>query len=220
MTQKPDVIRAELLAAIMSGGYAERIPREEDLAEAFGVSRGTARAAVHHLQAHDIVAVTHGRPGAAVRPLREWSLFDAGLLATVLGGPDGKHVLAEALECRQLVVPEAAALAAERATKADLEDLAARLERVREGTAARPGSRPAPELEFMRGVVEASHNRFLARVATTIETALADRLKPPADVVVHHERIVDALDRRDTETARAATSALLAAHTARRRARR
>jgi DNA-binding FadR family transcriptional regulator len=220
MTQKPDVIRAELLTAIMSGGYADRIPREEELAEAFGVSRGTARSAVQNLQAHDVVAVTHGRPGAAVRPPREWSLFDAGLLATVLDGPSGKDVLAETLECRLFVAPEAAALAAERATKAELDDLGERLERVRAGGAARLGSRPAPELEFVRGVVEASHNRFLARVAATIETALADRLKPPADALAHYERILAALTAHDPDAARAAMRELVVARGTRRRARR
>jgi DNA-binding FadR family transcriptional regulator len=221
MTQKPDVIRAEVLAAILNGDYPDRIPREEDLAEAFGVSRGTARSAVHHLQAHDIVAVTHGRPGAAVRPPREWSLFDASLLQTVIDGPDGKDVLAEALECRLLVAPEAAALAAERATAAELEELADRLERVRStGRAARLGPRPSPELEFHRGVVEASHNRFLARVAVTLETALAGRLKTPADAIAHQQRILDALTARDAGEAREAMRARLVALGTRRRARR
>jgi DNA-binding FadR family transcriptional regulator len=221
MTQKPDVIRAEVLAAILDGEYADRIPREEDLAETFGVSRGTARSAVHHLQAHDIVAVTHGRPGAAVRPAREWSLFDASLLATVLDGPNGKDVLAEALECRLLVAPEAAALAAERATAAELEELAARLESVRAATGrTRLGPRPSPELEFHRGVIEASHNRFLVRVAVTLETALASRLKPPADAVDHQQRILDALTARDADAAREAMRARLLALGTRRRGRR
>jgi GntR family galactonate operon transcriptional repressor len=221
MTQKPDVIRSEVLSAIIRGDYADRIPREEDLAEAFDVSRGTARAAVHHLQAHDIVAVTHGRPGAAVRPPREWSLFDASLLETVLDGPSGKDVLDEALECRLLVVPEAAALAAERATAAELDALAERLERMREaGKPARLGSRPSPELEFHRGVVEASHNRFLARVAVTLETALAGRLKPPADALAHQQRILDALTARDAGEAREAMRARLLALGTRRRPRR
>jgi DNA-binding FadR family transcriptional regulator len=221
MTQKPDVIRAELLAAILSGGYEDRIPREEDLAEAFGVSRGTARSAVHHLQAHDIVTVTHGRPGAAVRPPREWSLFDASLLATVLDGPNGKEMLAEVLECRLLVVPEAAALAAQRATADELDALADRFERVRSaGKVARIGSRPSPELEFHRAVVEASHNRFLARVAVTLETALAGRLKPPADAVAHQQRILDAVTARDPDEAREAMRARLLALATRRRARR
>jgi GntR family transcriptional regulator, galactonate operon transcriptional repressor len=217
MTQKPDVIRAEVLAAILRGDYPDRIPREEDLAEVFGVSRGTARAAVHHLQAHDIVAVKHGRPGAAVRPSREWSLFDASLLETVLDGPTGKDVLDEALEGRLLVAPEAAALAAERATDHELDELARRLELVRSaGKAARLGPRPSPELEFHRGVVEASHNRFLARVALTLETALEGRFKPPA--VPHQERILDALTARDPDEAREAMRARLLA--SRRRARR
>jgi DNA-binding FadR family transcriptional regulator len=221
MTQKPDVIRAEVLAAILRGDYEERIPREEDLAEAFDVSRGTARAAVHHLQAHDIVAVTHGRPGAAVRSPREWSLFDASLLETVLDGPGAREALAETLECRLLVAPEAAALAADRATAAELDEIADRLDRVRSaGKAARPGSRPSPELEFHRAVVEASHNRFLARVAVALETALAGRLKPPADAVAHQERILDALTARDAAEAREAMRARLIALGARRRGRR
>ena len=220
MTQKPDVIRAEVLAAILRGDYGDQIPREQDLADAFEVSRGTARAAVHHLQAHDIVAVTHGRPGAAVRPPREWSLFDASLLATVLDGPGGNDVLGETLECRLLVAPEAAALAAERATATELDEIAAHLDAVRSsGKAARPGSRPSPELEFHRAVVEASHNRFLARVAVALESALAGRLKPPTDAVAHQERILDALTARDSGEAREAMRARLVALAPRRRRR-
>ena len=212
MTQKPDVIWAEVLAAILRGEYSDRIPREEDLAEVFGVSRGTARAAVHHLQAHDIVTVTHGRPGAAVRPPREWSLFDASLLRTVLDDRGSKDVLDEALECRLLVAPQAAALAAERATAAELDELAERLERaLTAGRPARLGSRPSPELQFHRGVVEASHNRFLARTATTVETALAGRLKAPADALAHQQRILDALIAHDADEAREAMRARLVA---------
>lgn len=221
MTQKPDVIRNEVLAAILRGDYADRIPREEDLAEAFEVSRGTARAAVQHLQAHDIVAVTHGRPGAAVRPPREWSLFDASLLETVLGGPNGKVVFDEALECRLILVPEAAALAAERATADELEALAELLERVRDaGKPARLGSRPSPELEFHRAVVEASHNRFLTRVAVTLETALGGWLKPPPDALAHQQRILVALTAHDPGEAREAMRARLLALGTRRRSRR
>jgi DNA-binding FadR family transcriptional regulator len=219
MTQKPEVVRAELLAAILSGGYADRIPREEDLADAFGVSRGTARSAVQHLQAHDIVAVTHGRPGAAVRPPREWSLFDPSLLETVLDARNGKAVLAEVLECRLLVAPAAAALAAERATAAELDDLAARLERAAEAP-ARIGIRTSPELDFHRGVIEASHNRFLARVAISLETALAARLKPPADLRDRQRRILDALTAHDPDAARDAMRAHLDAFAPRRRGRR
>jgi GntR family transcriptional regulator, galactonate operon transcriptional repressor len=222
MTQKPEAIRAELLAAILRGEYADRIPREEDLADAFEVSRGTARSAVQHLQAHDIVAVTHGRPGAAVRPPREWSLFDAPLLETVLDAPNGKDVLGEVLECRLLVAPEAAALAAERATADELDELGDRLEGVRTAARrpARLGSRASPELEFHRAVVEASHNRFLARVAITLETALAGRLKPPADALTHQQRILAALNARDAGEAREAMRARLLALGTRRRARR
>jgi GntR family transcriptional regulator, galactonate operon transcriptional repressor len=201
--QKPEFIRVELVRAVLDGDFGERIPREEDLAEAFGVSRGTARSAILDLRAHDVVTVTHGRPGATVRPPREWSLFDAPLLDAVLDSSIGREVLTEALECMSLVAPEAAALAADRATDAELQNLGERLERVLSARRpARLGSQLSPELEFHLGVIEACHNRFLARVATTIETALAGRVKPGVDGFAHQQRILDALIARDPAAAR------------------
>jgi GntR family transcriptional regulator, galactonate operon transcriptional repressor len=196
---------------VLDGEFGERIPREEDLTEAFGVSRGTARSAVS-----GSAGARRGQgdawPARCSRAAGAWSLFDAPLLEAVLESRIGPDVLAEALECRLLVAPEAAALAAERASDVELEDLGERLARVLLGRrGGRLGLRLSPELEFHLGVIEASHNRFLSRIAATIETAIAGRVKPGADAVAHQQRILDALMARDATAAREAMHARIVA---------
>lgn len=217
-SQKPDLIRAALLAGILRGDFGTddaRLPREEDLAEAFEVARPTLRSAVQGLKALGIVTVKHGRPGAVIRPAEEWALHDVELLELVLTSAIAADVLAEALECRLLVAPQAAAFAAERATDEDIARIEAALERAKEDGPA-IGSPPAPELEFHRAVMAASHNRFLAHVAVPIEAALAPRVKHPPASARHEERIFDAVRARDPAAAREAMTEWLVALTPRR----
>jgi len=205
--KKPDTISESLLADILRGDYgADRpLPKETDLAEAFGVSRGTIRAAVQSLEDHGIVAVVHGRAGSTVQPASEWSLFDASLLRTLLASPIGRAVRAEARECRLLLATEAAALAAERASPDEVEELRALLQRVRGRTRAGPAS--SPEVEFLHAVVEAAHNRFLTRALMPLEVALTTGTTRRA--VEKLERIFDAIASGDADEARAAMRARL-----------
>jgi DNA-binding FadR family transcriptional regulator len=210
--QKVDYIREELVAGILRGEYgADRpVPREVDLAEAFEVSRHTIRSATIHLAAHDVVEVTHGRAGAAVRPPGDWNLLDPSLLEAVLDSSLSREVLAEALECRRVVTPAAAALAAERATAGERAMLDRLLDEVLEADdAPRLGTRPVPELELHRAVVAASHNRFLARVATSLESALAGGAGRPYGDVAQQQAILAALHAGDAQAARDAMRAWL-----------
>jgi GntR family galactonate operon transcriptional repressor len=216
--QKPDFIRDALLDGILRGEFGAEdamLPREQDLAVAFGVARPTLRAAVKALQALGIVEVTHGRPGARVRPMVDWHLLDRELLETVLDGARGRELVGEALEWRLLVVPEAAALAAERASADDLARLEAALDAMRSARRPAIGTRPGPALEFHRALVEAAHNRFLARATLPLEAALADRLRRRRSGAAE-AAVVAAIRQRDPAAAREAARAWLgAAKTAR-----
>jgi GntR family transcriptional regulator, galactonate operon transcriptional repressor len=211
--QKPEFIRDALLDGILRGEFGAEdavLPREQDLAPAFDVARPTLRAGIQALQALGVVAVTHGRPGARVRPMVEWHLLDRELLETVLDSPLGRELLGEALEWRRLVVPEAAGLAAERATKDDLARLEAALDALRSARRPAVGTRPGPALEFHRALVEAAHNRFLARATLPLETALADRLRRRRGGE-GEAAVVTAIRERDPAAAREAARAWLGA---------
>src|SRR3954452_4830167 len=108
---------ADVLASILRGEYAVGggLPREADLAVKHDVSRYVARECIQALRDRGVLTVKHGR-GTTIAPQAEWNLFDESLLAALLGGPEGEATLEDARECRRLVWPEAAALAAGRRT--------------------------------------------------------------------------------------------------------
>src|ERR687895_2347585 len=114
-----------LIGEITSGGLAEgdRLPREQDLAAQFGVSRGVARECVRSLEERGLITVKHGR-GATVAPSSQWDVFDPDVLAALLAGARGREVLLEYIECRRILEVEAAALAAERAGETEVRELA------------------------------------------------------------------------------------------------
>src|SRR6266542_938513 len=66
---------------------------------------------------------------AAINEPDDWEVFDPDVLAATLASERGSEVLAEYLECRRILEVEAAGLAAERATKRDVEQLTAALRR-------------------------------------------------------------------------------------------
>src|ERR671931_1779369 len=101
----------------------ERLPREEDLAAEFAMSRGVAREAIRALEERGLVRVTHGR-GQSVADVQDWKVLDPDVLAALLTSSDARRLIAELIECRLICEVDAAALAAERATAADRAALA------------------------------------------------------------------------------------------------
>jgi DNA-binding FadR family transcriptional regulator len=151
-------VMGDVLAAILRGEYAvgEGLPREVDLAAEHDVSRYVARECIQALRDRGVLTVKHGR-GTTIAPEAEWNLFDASLLAALLGGPEGDAALADARECRRLIWPAVAALAAERRTAADLERLDA--------------ARDEGDEAVLRELGTASGNRFLRHVLFALDGA-------------------------------------------------
>src|SRR5688572_20846564 len=126
-----DHMRA-LIDEILRGrfGEGEWLPREVDLADRFGVSRGVARETIRALEERGVVAVRHGR-GARVRPVEDWDLLDERVLAALQASGRASEVVREALECRRLLESEAAAQAALRIGAAGARELTEALAEVR-----------------------------------------------------------------------------------------
>jgi DNA-binding FadR family transcriptional regulator len=213
-----------LIGEIVTGAYptGDRLPRETDLADQFGVSRGVARECVRGLEERGLVAVKHGR-GATVNAADDWDTFDPDVLEALLQGAEGAAVLSDYLECRRILEVQAASLAAERASESDLNALTAAFENMQASADRARLTRAAEHLyyeadiAFHRAVVRASGNRALGRITEPIHRALVPALGPLARPehrfergLPEHERILAAISRRNPAEARAAMDEHLA----------
>jgi DNA-binding FadR family transcriptional regulator len=212
-----------LIADIVSGALppGAPLPREADLATQFGVSRGVARECIRGLEERGLVDVKHGR-GATVTPADRWNVFDPEVLAALLDGNQGADILGEYLQCRRILEVEAAGLAAERATEADLAALAdafARMstsaERARHNAAAEDLYHEA-DIAFHRALIAATGNRALGNMLEPVHRALATARRPLARPeariersLPEHRRILSAVAARRPDESRAAMRAHL-----------
>ncbi|MFO1061962.1 MAG: FadR/GntR family transcriptional regulator [Dongiaceae bacterium] len=148
-----DRLYEQILDRIVSGALpvGEKLPSESQLCELFGVSRPVVREALSRLQADGVVVSRHGS-GSFVqrRPNQAFAqLAPMGSIADVM----------RCLEFRIALEGEAAFLAAERRTEADL----ARLEQALadlDAVIARGEVGSAADRSFHVAIAEASQNRL------------------------------------------------------------
>ena len=116
-----DQVVEAIRQAIIEGRFppGAKLPSEHEIARTFGVSRSSVREAIRHLAAMGLVTSRQGAGAFVARP-EPARAMDALVPAFVLSQPSVRHLL----EVRQSVEPYTAALAALRATDADLEELA------------------------------------------------------------------------------------------------
>lgn len=175
----------DVLAGIVDGEYPEgsRLPREKDLADRHEVSRYVARECIQALCDRGVLTVKHG-VGATIQPRDDWHLFDPVLLEAMLSGPERDAVAEQIEECRRIVWPEVAAVAARRRTKADL----AALEEASDDEAA-----------FRGALLDAAGNRFLRHVVTALDgVGVSDAPRRG------REPVLEAISARDAEAGRLA----------------
>jgi DNA-binding FadR family transcriptional regulator len=211
-----DVMRI-LITDIVTGtrSSGDKLPREVDLAEQFGVSRGVARETIRAMEERGLIAVKHGK-GATVSGPDAWNVFDPDVLGVMLESERSVEILAQYLECRRILEVEAVGLAAERARPEHLEQAAEALRRM-EDAATRPESRPTEELfheadiAFHQAIIAATGNRALGSLVERIHSALLVARYPLARpqyrverALPEHRRILAAVTSGDPAEARAA----------------
>jgi DNA-binding FadR family transcriptional regulator len=236
MPRKHRDVMGVLTAEIVSGRRraGEMLPREVDLAAAFGVSRGVARETIRALEERGMISVRHGK-GATISEPDKWDLFDPVVLRAVLQSEHGARAVAELVECWRIVEVGVAGLAAERASRRDIDRLTAALDQMRESAAgaANQGSEGrfcAAHAAFHDALVVAARNHALAalvqrihatpRAASPQRTANGpyDAVAVPARFLVaaehyrregalpEQQRVVDAVAAHEPDNARHAMS--------------
>ena len=208
----------DLLQQILDGELApgEWLPSEVEMAGERGVSRTTVRGAVEALRKLGILEVRHGR-GQCVRPEDDWDVLDVEVLAAIMTA-QRLDLVGEIVECQALLEPEAAALAAERASDAAVEELAEHHAAVvrAAGGRRRGGALQDPlvaaEIGFHHALGRMTGNHALQRMLGPVGTALAlarhEFAAGEEEALVRAlRRTLRAIEARDAEAARKSVEA-------------
>ena len=179
----------------------DRLPPEKELSEALGLSRSSLREAVKALEIIHVLDVRRG-DGTYVTSLKADVLV--GALSFVADIHHDSSVL-ELFAVRRILEPAAAAMAAGRATPADIKHLRALLGEVAETTSV--DDLVAHDLVFHRAISELSGNAYLTGLldslsGSTLRARVWRGLIDEGAVertLKEHRAIVDALELGDAE---------------------
>lgn len=202
----------EIGSRIVRGTYKPGtvLPIEEELCRAFGASRSVVREAVKSLAAKGLVA-TRTRTGTRVLAPTHWNLLDLDVLGWRYGAMPRMQFFRELFDLRRMIEPATAALAAERATKADIAVLE---QAVTEMATASGDAEIEADLRFHRGILAAAHNELVVQLGGVIGVGLLTsfRIAPQSfDVFLPlHQRLFEAIRDRKPDAARQAMDELLA----------
>jgi GntR family transcriptional repressor for pyruvate dehydrogenase complex len=203
----------QIEASVLNGSLkpGDQLPAERELAQRLGVSRTAVREAVKALREKGLVEAYSGR-GTFITDGTTHAARQSFDLMVKIGQQEGSTHLAE---LRLILEPGIAAQAAERVKD---EDVAA----MREAVAVMERSQKDPEayieadLDFHLALAEAAANPLILSLIDSIVGLLREqRIKifnvegGPQRGQVHHKRILEAMERRDPEMARAAMRAHL-----------
>jgi len=204
---------SDRLAALLGGQIdagalrpGDRLPTEAQLALAHGVSRTVVREAVHQLKSLERVTSRQGSGVYVAAPPQNQPLaFDPQVLESV-------QAVIHVVEVRRVLEGEIAALAAERATRAQVAAMRRALKAIDLASAAgRDGV--AEDLAFHRSIGEATGNPQFTLLLGFLEQYLREGMRITrgnearrsdfmAAVRLEHRAIVDAIAARDPATAR------------------
>ena len=195
-------IKAMIVNGTLRAG--DRLPKEADLAADLGLSRSSLREAVRALSLMNILDVRQG-DGTYVTSLEPTLLLEA--LSFIVDFHRDATVL-ELLQVRRILEPAATAMAAERATDAELEELGKLLDSL--GPDPSADELVANDLEFHRRIVACSGNSVLSSL---VETMSAPTIRARVwrgltqagaweRTLAEHRAILHAMVLRDAEAAR------------------
>ncbi|MCT8162103.1 FadR/GntR family transcriptional regulator [Pseudoruegeria sp. SHC-113] len=164
-----DVLGRRIVSGEM--GREEHVLFEQELIEEFGASRNAVREAVKTLAGKNLV-VSARKKGTTVRPPEEWNLLDPQVIDWLIQDTATNEALIQSLsELRRIIEPEAAALAATRASATQILRLFECCEKMgaKGGTAAQAVHW---DTEYHKVLLAASGNPLLRSLATAIERLL------------------------------------------------
>ena len=182
----------------------EPFPIEADLGREFGASRSVIREAVKSLAARGLIE-SKTRTGIRVMPPTHWNLLDPEVLSWRYSTMAPAQFYGELFEVRLMIEPPAAALAAQRASAADIAEITtafAEMTKVSQnGTAAVDA-----DLRFHRAILAAGKNALLHQMGHLIAVGLYISHQASSDsftvFLPQHGDVLAAIRARNPEAAR------------------
>ena len=216
-----EVIAEQLYERIASGRWqpGDRIPAEWELAEGYGVSRGTVREALRILASRSLVRSVRGAQGGTfvIAPPADVISAQFGDFI-VLQLRTGGLAPAEVDEARRILERECVRLAAQRRSEEDLRAIEAPIARVEADPQMPSDEWLAADVELHTAIAGASDNAVL-EVAMTAVHAARPRTGPPLRAVpdrdgvdpqtvgTRQRAILEAIRRQDPDEAERALEA-------------
>ena len=187
------------------------LPNEAELGRALGASRSVVREAVKSLAAKGLLEL-RTRIGTRVLPPENWNLLDSDVLGWRYASMPRMQFFRELFEIRGMIEPEAAALAAQRATDSDLAAISQAYDEMERAERSSDAAIDA-DVRFHRAILAAGKNDLLLQMAALISAGLlvSFRISNRSFNVFLplHKRVMDAIRARDANGASRAMVQLL-----------
>ncbi|MCW2638373.1 MAG: GntR family transcriptional regulator [Dactylosporangium sp.] len=200
----------QLGTAICSGHLEQgSILYIDDLVDRYAVSRSVVREVLRVLASMGLVD-SRRRVGTQIRPANGWNVFDPQVIRWRLASGDRIAQLRSLTELRTAVEPQAACLAATRATPdeaSDLVGLAAKMWAA--GKAGKESEFLRLDIEFHRQVLLSSGNEMFVKLQELVAEVLSGRHHyelmphhPDEQALQLHAEVAQAIQRHDGERAK------------------
>jgi len=207
-----------LARRIVGGEYrpGESLPPEDELRDQFNVSRNALREAVKVLSSKKLLSVKT-KTGTKVEPFENWSHTDPDVIAWRASYVGDVRFFREINEVRRFLEPAAAEYAADRATKAEKQEMRECYEEMLQFDPKKMDELTEEEhREFVRidmrfhdSIFVGARNTIIQHMANALSSALyASRFVThrvqgaDADSIPLHGKVLDAIEAGDPEAAR------------------
>lgn len=209
-------IADELGAAILSGKHApgSLLPTEVEASVKLGVSRSAYREAIRTLAAKGLVD-SRPKAGTRVTDRHRWRLLDPDVLGWIFNSEPSAAFIQGLFELREIIEPQAAALAALRRTPDQLAAIGHALqEMAKHGIATSQGR--AADQAFHEEILKATANEPLITLTSTIGAAIRwttifkqRRKRLARNPIPEHRKLYAAIAEGDAERAMQAARELI-----------
>lgn len=182
----------------------EKLPNENELSEELKISRTTLREAIRILATNGILEIQRGRGTFVKKDLQTDNIEEISSLSKI------KANAKDLYEMRLIFEPEAAYLAVQRASDAEIKRILSLGEQIEEYIKLGK-DRTEIEQAFHKSIAKATHNEFMNKLMPVIYQAIdkgvalsEEKEVAVKDTIIDHRMIMDFIKNRNAEGAKSA----------------
>ncbi|MCI6189579.1 MAG: FadR family transcriptional regulator [Clostridium sp.] len=182
----------------------EKLPNENELSEELKISRTTLREAIRILATNGILEIQRGKGTFVKKELQTDNIEEISSLSKI------KTNAKDLYEMRLIFEPEAAYLAVQRASDAEIKRILSLGEQIEEYIKLGK-DRTEIEQAFHKSIAKATHNEFMNKLMPVIYQAIdkgvalsEEKEMAVKDTIIDHRMIMDFIKNRNAEGAKSA----------------